>query len=68
MEVVCVAVARSQNLVTHMVWEIPSDERLKFAAAKIEIPDRKELNDLRKRASAAGQRVTIQKMDVRLPE
>jgi hypothetical protein len=61
-----VAVARSQNLVTHMMWEIPADERLKFAAAKIEVPDSRHLNELRKAAAAAGRAVKLQQMDVQL--
>jgi hypothetical protein len=63
-----VAVARSQNLVTHMMWELPGDERLRFAAQHLDVPESRHLNQLRKQAQAAGQKVTIQKMTVQLPE
>lgn len=63
-----VTVARSQNLVTHVMWEIPADDRLHFAAAKQEIPEARQLNEVRRKAAAAGRAVTLQELRVALPE
>ncbi len=62
-----VTVARSQNLVTHLMWELPAAERLHFAAAEQEIPGTRELIALRKAAAAAGRAIHLQRPDAPQP-
>jgi hypothetical protein len=50
-----------------MAWEIPADERLQFAAQHLDVPESRHLNQLRKAAQEAGQKVTLQPMTVQLP-
>jgi len=49
-----VAAQRSDNLVTHLMWEIPEERNAEFAAAREEVPEREELLVLRERAREAG--------------